>query len=88
MQHASTLPSYTSGTSTVPLLGDTIGDNLDRTARTFADRDALVDYASGRRWNYRESSPTSTRWPSVSWTGVSRKATAWASGRRMARNGL
>ncbi|KHF44166.1 AMP-binding protein [Saccharomonospora viridis] len=54
MQHASTLPSYTSGTSTVPLLGDTIGDNLDRTARTFADRDALVDYASGRRWNYRE----------------------------------
>ncbi len=48
------VPSYASGTCDVPLLGDTIGDNLDRTASAFGDRDALVDLASGRRWTYRE----------------------------------
>ena len=47
-------PSYTSGTSTTPLLGDTIGANLDRTVARFGDRDALVEYANGRRWTYRE----------------------------------
>ncbi|NEW39211.1 AMP-binding protein [Nocardia cyriacigeorgica] len=48
------LPSYTSGISDTPLLGDTIGANLDRTAAAFGDREALVDYPSGRRWTYRE----------------------------------
>ncbi|WP_026422955.1 AMP-binding protein [Actinokineospora inagensis] len=48
------LPSYTSGVSAVPLLGDTIGGNLDRTAAAFPDRDALVESATGRRWTYRE----------------------------------
>ena len=48
------VPSYASGTSDQPLLGDTIGDNLDRTAAVCADRDALVELATGRRWNYRE----------------------------------
>ncbi|GAA1199133.1 AMP-binding protein [Prauserella alba] len=48
------LPSYASGTSDVPLLGDTIGDNFDRTVAAFGDRDALVDLPSGRRWSYRE----------------------------------
>ncbi|HET6500472.1 MAG TPA: AMP-binding protein [Amycolatopsis sp.] len=48
------VPSYSSGTSQVPLLGDTIGDNLDRTVAAFGDRDALVDRAAGRRWTYRE----------------------------------
>ncbi len=87
MQHASTLPSYTSGTSTVPLLGDTIGDNLDRTARTFADRDALVDCASGRRWNYREFvADVDALALGLLRQGVAR-ATASASGRRTARNG-
>jgi len=47
-------PSYTSGPSTAPLLGDTIGANLDRTVARFGDRDALVEHASGRRWTYRE----------------------------------
>ena len=46
--------SYASGLSDTPLLGDTIGDNFDRTVAAFADRDALVDHASGRRWTYRE----------------------------------
>jgi fatty-acyl-CoA synthase len=48
------VPSYASGTSDTPLLGDTIGDNLDRTVAAHGDRDALVDRASGRRWSYRE----------------------------------
>ena len=46
--------SYASGVAEVPLLGDTIGENLDRAARLFAERDALVEYWSGRRWTYRE----------------------------------
>ncbi|MGW4061855.1 AMP-binding protein [Amycolatopsis sp. NPDC004747] len=54
MPDAPALPSYASGTSEVPLLGDTIGDNFDRTVAAFADRDALVDRAAGKRWTYRE----------------------------------
>ncbi|GAA1554837.1 AMP-binding protein [Actinomadura kijaniata] len=44
--------SYASGTSAKPLLGDTIGANFDRTAAAFADREALVERATGRRWTY------------------------------------
>ncbi|GLY69164.1 AMP-binding protein [Amycolatopsis taiwanensis] len=54
MAAAPAVPSYSSGTSQVPLLGDTIGDNFDRTVAAFGDRDALVDRPSGRRWTYRE----------------------------------
>jgi fatty-acyl-CoA synthase len=46
--------SYASGVSQVPLLGDTIGANFDRTVDRFGDRDALVDRATGLRWTYRE----------------------------------
>jgi fatty-acyl-CoA synthase len=48
-----TVPSYVSGTSDKPLLGDTIGDDFDRTVAAHGDRDALVDRATGRRWTYR-----------------------------------
>jgi fatty-acyl-CoA synthase len=48
------LPSYSSGTSTVPLLGDTIGADLDRTAARVGDHEALVECATGRRWSYPE----------------------------------
>ncbi|MGW5300831.1 AMP-binding protein [Rhodococcus aetherivorans] len=48
------LPSYTSGAWNTPLLGDTIGDNFDRTVARHGDRDALVDRAAGRRWTYTE----------------------------------
>ncbi len=48
------LPSYDSGAWDVPLLGDTIGDNLDRTVAQHGDRDALVERATGRRWTYSE----------------------------------
>ena len=52
--HVSAAPSYASGVSEVPLLGDTIGENLDRTVRRFPGRDALVERATGRRWTYAE----------------------------------
>lgn len=46
--------SYAHGTSTTPLLGDTIGANLDRAIAAHPDREALVDVPSGRRWTYAE----------------------------------
>ncbi|MEV2274502.1 AMP-binding protein [Nocardiopsis sp. NPDC049922] len=46
--------SYSSGTSDTPLLGDTIGANLARTAAAHPDREALVDRAGGVRLTYRE----------------------------------
>ncbi|WP_328583933.1 AMP-binding protein [Streptomyces sp. NBC_00370] len=49
-----TAASYTHGTGETPLLGDTIGANLDRAIEAFPDREALVDVPSGRRWTYGE----------------------------------
>jgi fatty-acyl-CoA synthase len=46
--------SYASGTSDVPLLGDTIGANLEATVARFADHEALVDASTGRRLTYAE----------------------------------
>jgi len=46
--------SYTSAVSDTPLLGDTIGENFDKTVARFPDRDALVDVPAGRRWTYAE----------------------------------
>jgi fatty-acyl-CoA synthase len=46
------VPSYASGTSDVPLLGDTIGDNFDRTVAAFPDGEALVEVQTGRRWTW------------------------------------
>ena len=51
---AQTSPSYSSGTSTVPLLGDTIGANLAATVARFPEREALVDVPAGRRWTYSQ----------------------------------
>ena len=47
-------PSYDYGASDLPLLGETIGENFNRIAATHADREALVDRPSGRRWTYAE----------------------------------
>jgi fatty-acyl-CoA synthase len=46
--------SYASGVSDLPLLGETIGENLERTVARFGDREALVDVAAGTRWTYAE----------------------------------
>jgi fatty-acyl-CoA synthase len=48
------VPSYASGPSDAPLLGDTIGDNFDRTAAADPDREALVEVQTGRRWTYAQ----------------------------------
>ncbi|MGW5438234.1 AMP-binding protein [Nocardia asteroides] len=50
----STTLSYACGLADTPLLGDTIGANLDRTVAAHPDRDALIDRPTGRRWTYRE----------------------------------
>ncbi len=44
--------SYVSGLATVPLLGQTIGENLAETVARFGQREALVDFPTGRRWTY------------------------------------
>ncbi|MGH3341295.1 MAG: AMP-binding protein [Carbonactinosporaceae bacterium] len=46
--------SYASGISDIPLLGQTVGENLERAAERFPDREALVDCATGRRWTYAQ----------------------------------
>jgi fatty-acyl-CoA synthase len=47
-------PSYVHGASDVPLLGETIGENLRRTAERFPDREALVVPYQGYRATYRQ----------------------------------
>jgi fatty-acyl-CoA synthase len=46
--------SYAHGTSLMPLLGQTIGDNLRTTAERFPDRDALVVLHQAARFSYRQ----------------------------------
>ncbi len=45
--------SYVSGTSSVPLLGKTIGEMFDETAGRFSDTEALVVVHQDIRWTYR-----------------------------------
>ncbi|HEX6844117.1 MAG TPA: AMP-binding protein [Actinomycetota bacterium] len=47
-------PSYVAGPSDLPLLGRTIGEQLDRTAERWPDADALVARHQGLRLTYRE----------------------------------
>jgi fatty-acyl-CoA synthase len=46
--------SYASGTSSLPLLGETIGENLRRTVERHADCEALVAPHQGYRATYRQ----------------------------------
>jgi len=58
----STLPaSYAHGTSPTPLLGETIGENLQRTALRFPDREALVVRSQSYRATYRQLWDTTTK---------------------------
>ncbi len=50
----SSLPSYANGLAETPLLGETIGGNLRRTARRVPERDALVSCEQGVRFTYAE----------------------------------
>jgi fatty-acyl-CoA synthase len=49
-----TVLSYANGTSSTPLLGETIDANLRATVARFGDREALVDVPTGRRYTYAE----------------------------------
>jgi fatty-acyl-CoA synthase len=44
--------SYAVGLADGPMLGETIGANLDRTVARVPSADALVDVPTGRRWTY------------------------------------
>jgi fatty-acyl-CoA synthase len=44
--------SYSHGGSARALLGETIGENLDRVAAAHPDAEALVDVPTGQRWTY------------------------------------
>ncbi|MBI3964411.1 MAG: AMP-binding protein, partial [Chloroflexi bacterium] len=46
--------SYSHGACSVPLLGETIGENLRRTVERYGDREALVVRHQGYRTTYRE----------------------------------
>ncbi|CAN5701361.1 AMP-binding protein [soil metagenome] len=46
--------SYSHGASGVPLLGETIGANLERTVGRFPDRDALISRHQGLLYTYAE----------------------------------
>jgi fatty-acyl-CoA synthase len=48
------MESYAKGESAPPLLEETIGASFARTAAAYADREALVEVASGRRWTWAE----------------------------------
>ena len=54
-------PSYVHGTSTTPLLGETIGENLRRTVERHGDREALVCVAQGYRATWRQLWEQTTR---------------------------
>jgi fatty-acyl-CoA synthase len=47
------MESYAVGETEPPLLEETIGANLERTVAAFPDREALVEFATGRRWTWR-----------------------------------
>jgi fatty-acyl-CoA synthase len=51
---ASARLSYLHGANQVPLLGETIGSNLDRMVAAFGDRDALISVHQGIRQTYAE----------------------------------
>ncbi len=46
--------SYVHGARDVPLLGETLGQNLDRTAARVPDSPALIVRSQGVRWSYAE----------------------------------
>src|SRR3954465_2232697 len=46
--------SATRGENSPALLEETIGANFERTVAVHGDREALVEFASGRRWTYAE----------------------------------
>jgi fatty-acyl-CoA synthase len=48
------MESYAQGETEPALLEETIGANLERTVAAYPDREALVEFATGKRWTWRE----------------------------------
>jgi fatty-acyl-CoA synthase len=46
--------SYAAGETTPALLEETIGANFERTVAAYGGNEALVEFATGRRWTYDE----------------------------------
>src|SRR5262245_35821038 len=59
--HRMTVLSYAHGAADVPLLGETIGENLRRTVERFPDREALVVRHQNFRATYRQFWDATTR---------------------------
>ncbi len=48
------MESYAKGETEPDLIEETIGANFERTVASYGDNEALVEYATGRRWTYTE----------------------------------
>jgi fatty-acyl-CoA synthase len=48
------MESYAAGETEPALIEQTIGENFEATVAAFGDHEALVEFASGRRWTYAE----------------------------------
>jgi len=48
------MESYARGETSPPLIEETIGANFEGTVASYGDDEALVEFASGRRWTYLE----------------------------------
>jgi fatty-acyl-CoA synthase len=48
------MESYAKGETGPALLEETIGANLERTVARFPDREAMVEFATGKRWTWQE----------------------------------
>src|SRR4051794_18205647 len=48
------MESYARGEDGPALLEETVGANFERTVVEHGDREALVEFATGRRWTYGE----------------------------------
>src|ERR1700712_5474174 len=48
------MESYAAGETDPPLIEQTIGANFESTVTAHGDNEALVEFASGRRWTYAE----------------------------------
>ncbi len=48
------MESYAAGETTPALIEQTIGENFESAVAAYGENEALVEYASGRRWTYAE----------------------------------
>src|SRR3990170_5242023 len=48
------MESYAAGETSPALIEQTIGANFETTVASYGDHEALVEFASGRRWTYDE----------------------------------